>query len=191
MIIGLTGKARSGKDTVREILERTYGFEGYSFAGALKKAMCPLFGLDERYVLNEKNKEKPIPCWDELTLRRAMQLLGTEAMRGTFGDDFWIRRLRRDVYGRRMVVISDVRFDNEAEAIRRWGGAIIEVRRDGAGLEAEAGAHSSEQGVSPELVHLTLENNSTLAMLQINTEKAFTRLADAMHRLALEAQSYK
>ncbi len=188
MIIGLTGKARSGKDSVRQILERTYGFEGFSFAGALKQAMTPLFGLPEKYVLNEDNKELPIPGWPELTLRRAMQLLGTEAMRGTFGHDFWIRRLKREIYGRRMVVVSDVRFDNEAEALRNIGAAIVEVRRPGAGLESIAGQHISEAGVSPELIHLTLLNDSSLAQLQLNTEKMFRRLADAMHAVALENQ---
>lgn len=191
MIIGLTGKARSGKDTVRQILERTYGFEGFAFADALKQAMVPLFGIDPRHLYDDKKKEQPIPGWGDLTMRRAMQLLGTEAMRGTFGDDFWIKRLRKEIYGKRMVVISDVRFDNEAAAIRNWGGAIVEVKRTSAGLQDDAGAHASEKGVSPYLVHLTIDNNSSLAMLQLATEQAFTKLADAMHRLALEAQSYK
>ena len=59
-------------------------------------------------------------------------------------------------------VIPDVRFDNEALAIRKEGGEIWCIARPIAGLKGEAGKHVSEAGVDPKLINKTIDNSGTL-----------------------------
>ena len=62
------------------------------------------------------------------------------------------------------IIVPDVRFDNEAEALRSLGGIIIEVRRGQAGLSGSAGAHVSESGLSLPADYV-IENEGTLEEL--------------------------
>jgi hypothetical protein len=82
--------------------------------------------------------------------REIFQKLGTEAVKGTFGPDAWVKRWSLS-YGPLMdtddVIVPDVRVDEEANYIRSLGGTIIEVRR-GAGLVGSTGNHVSELGLS-------------------------------------------
>ena len=57
------------------------------------------------------------------------------------------------------IVISDCRFNNEAEAVLAAGGIVIEVTR--ADIN-EVAAHSSENGISSKLVTFRIDNNGTL-----------------------------
>ncbi len=120
-----------------------------------------------------------------LTARRALQTLGTEFGRSA-DRDVWIRYAVRTMvpriaaggaYSRRFgivgtgrfvthgVVIPDVRFENEADAIHAAGGKVIAVHRPGAGLRGKAGAHASEAGIRPEQIDMDLDNSSTLERL--------------------------
>jgi hypothetical protein len=79
-----------------------------------------------------------------MTVREILQILGTDVFRNTFDNAVWIRALERDVLtcGASLVLIDDVRFDGELEAVARMGGAVI--RFEGCGR----GGHESERGVS-------------------------------------------
>jgi hypothetical protein len=156
MIIGLTGKAGSGKTTVANILVRKHGFVRRPFAYALKSMIASL-GFD-RAVLDgpAAGKEVPLELFNGRTLREAMQTIGTEWGRAQFGDDFWVnvwRKGQETIPG--PVVADDVRFANEAAAIRALGGRVWRLERKGAGASIGAG-HASEQlfGIEPdEIVH--------------------------------------
>jgi hypothetical protein len=148
-IIGLGFKARSGKDTVAGILEKRFGFHRLAFADPLKAAARELFGLDLSQLHGER-KEVQDEFWG-VTPRNLLQRLGTEAMRREFGDDFWIRAARRRIdtttqnVGRPWAwVVTDVRFRNEAEAIKAWGGVVWRVDRPGAGANGGVARHPSE-----------------------------------------------
>ncbi|HHK4489846.1 TPA: deoxynucleotide monophosphate kinase, partial [Pseudomonas aeruginosa] len=56
-------------------------------------------------------------------------------------------------------VISDVRFDNEADWIRAKGGVVVHLRRQGA---ADVAAHSSESGITPGARDLFISNDGSL-----------------------------
>ncbi len=141
MIIGITGFIGSGKDTVANYLVAQHGFQRDSFAGTLKDAVAQVFGWD-RQLLEGLTPEARIwreqvdPWWanrlgmPNLTPRHMLQLWGTEVCRQGFHDDIWIasleNRLRRT---KTNTVISDVRFPNEIQTIRKNGGICIWVTR--------------------------------------------------------------
>lgn len=151
-LIGLAGKARSGKDTVADMLAAR-GFERYAFAQPLKQGVRAMFGLTEAHTDGEW-KEDVLP-WLGRSPRYLMQTLGTEWGRQLVAEDVWLRLaqkrlddMREDAvctFGRcRGLVISDVRFDNEAEWVRDQGGEVWHIARP----EAQAVAdHASEAGV--------------------------------------------
>lgn len=167
-LIGLTGLARSGKDTFARFLVEKHGFKQMAFADPVKLTAAPLFGFSYEYVFSDQFKFEVQRPW-VLTGREILQKLGTEAIRGTFGDDFWIRRLI-DAYlvtyaGVESVVVTDVRFENEAEAIREQGGVIVHIKRQAAGLKGAEATHSSERGVKLGGRDLVVENDGTLEEL--------------------------
>lgn len=147
-LIGITGKARSGKDTVARHLVMNHDFVRLAFADPLKQAAQEIFGLTAEQTWSDDLKEVMIPRWG-MTPRKIFQLLGTECMKPFFGEDMWIKRLdiNYDILkDSDNVVVTDVRFDPEADYIRSKGGIIVEVRR-GDGLAGEAGSHASERGL--------------------------------------------
>jgi hypothetical protein len=165
-LIGITGKARSGKDTIAEHLWAEHAFTRIAFADPLKLAAQHIFGLTEAQTWDDDMKEVVIPYWG-MSPRQIFQYLGTEAVKGTFGPDTWIKRwaisynLLKDTDH---IVVTDVRTNLEAQAILNLGGVIIEVVRDGVGLEGETAKHSSEFGLTLGADFIIL-NNGTLAEL--------------------------
>lgn len=166
MILGLTGRARSGKSTVASYLVREHGFVEHSFAAPIRAFVAHILGTDLAGL--EAGKEREV-AWlgGGLTPRWLMQTAGTEWGRKMIHDQLWVRsclmRAQADVSAGRPVVISDVRFDNEAEAIRYAGGEVWEIMRDGAGV---TGTHASEAGVSSRHIQWTFFNNRSLADLE-------------------------
>lgn len=164
-LIGITGKARSGKDTVAKHLWGEHEFTRIAMADPLKTAARAIFGLSHEQVYDDSLKEEVMPYWG-MSPRQLFQLLGTEAVKGTFGDDTWVRRwlLSYSTLSQTdHVVVPDVRFDIEAETIRNLGGIIIEVRR-GPGLVGSTGDHASERGLST-LPDAVINNDGTLEEL--------------------------
>jgi hypothetical protein len=96
-----------------------------------------------------------------------LQSLGTEWGRGMVHDEIWIRitmeRAGEHLTVGRSVVITDVRFDNEAQAIVDAGGEVWRVTRPGwRCLAEEAAAHQSEAGVSDHLITRIIDNSGSL-----------------------------
>ena len=130
MIIGICGFIGSGKDTIADYLVNFHGFRRESFANTLKDAVSSVFGWD-RTLLEGRTKEarewreQVDPWWAE---RLDMPTL-TPRRKG-FHDDIWIASLENKLRNSKdHVVISDCRFPNEIEAIRKAGGSIVWVRR--------------------------------------------------------------
>lgn len=121
-------------------------------------------------------KDETVPAHREI--RRLQQVLGTEAGRQVFGEDLWIRLML--AHAERVagpVCVTDVRFDNEAEAIHAAGGLVIGIDRPGLGANTDA--HASEAGVSAHLVDRVIVNDGGLADLYANTEDAVSAAAVA------------
>jgi hypothetical protein len=165
-LIGITGKARSGKDTAARFFCQA-GFRQTAFAEPLKQISSILCHEPLDFFNDDALKEQITPLMGA-TRRRVMQLVGSEAVKPLFGDDIWtrhlIQRLKIGTYGDK-VVVSDVRYDYEAQALLERGGYIIEMRRRGAGLLGQAAQHSSEAGVNPEMVDFFVDNNGSVGEL--------------------------
>ena len=157
MIIGICGFIGSGKDTVADYLVNFHEFRRESFASTLKDAVAAVFGWD-RTMLEGRTKEarewreQVDPWWaakldmPTLTPRWVLQYWGTEVCRKAFHDDIWIASLENKLRNSRdNIVISDCRFPNEIESLKRAGGNIIWVQR-GSLPDWYADAVSANQG---------------------------------------------
>lgn len=132
IIIGLVGVAGSGKTIVARHLVERHGFERIRFAGPLKDMIKAGLGLSDEYLDGDK-KNEPIPWAGNCTARHLMQTLGTEWGRRMVHSDIWVNRWRelaRDGEGRR-IIADDVRFPNEAAAVKSLNGGIWRVVRPG------------------------------------------------------------
>lgn len=171
-VIGLTGAAGSGKDTVRGMLE-AHGYTGIAFADPMRAMLAELLehaGLPEAWLTDRQRKEEPIP-WLGLSYRQMAQTLGTEWGRALH-PDFWLRiaSMRMGSYGEgARFVISDVRFANEAKLVRDLGGVIWRIVRPG--IEAVR-PHVSETELDSIRVDDRVNNHGTMAQLQVEVDWA-------------------
>lgn len=149
-LIGLTGPAGSGKDTIADRLCEHHGFVRYALASPIK-LMLEAIGVGPECWENRNMKEAPHPLYG-ISPRRMAQTLGTEWGRQLVCDDIWLRCAARFVDDLRShgfgappgIVITDVRFQNEAAFVAERGGWLWHVQR----LECPlVEAHSSEAGV--------------------------------------------
>jgi|SRR5690554_132546 len=108
----------------------------------------------------------------KIPYRKLVQLVGTDVVR-TINDDIWIERCEKridllkklNVSG---IVVSDVRFNNEAQHILNMGGEVWQIERQG----LMSDTHSSEVGIDSKYVSKVLYNNSTIEELELQVIKA-------------------
>lgn len=173
LIIGLTGFAQSGKNTLADILVDRYEFEQRAFADAL------------RGILYALNPRLPAPNWAEVgdgfghngvvrvqdyvdkfgweyakkkvpEVRELLQHLGTEGGREHLGDNVWVDGLFNKPHAARLVT-TDCRFPSEIVAVKDRGGIVVRVERDGFG---PVNGHISETA-SLGLEDFTVYNNGS------------------------------
>lgn len=180
-IIGITGLAGSGKDTLAEGF-MAYGYMRWRFADPLKamlRAMLAFSGEPASKIeamVNDRLKETPSPLLCGQTPRHAMQTLGTE-WRNMIGSDLWNNimreRLRKRAPGS-SIVIPDMRFPREVALLREFGGHLIRVTRAG----VPQGSHASEIYISELPVDLEIANDGSKAGLQ-------AKALNALHTLGI------
>lgn len=128
--------------------------------------LIPL-GIDMTDPFWTENKENEIPLFGR-SVRYIMQTLGTEWGRELIHPDIWVKLAECVLFERgERIIISDVRFDNEADFIRNHGGVILHVTRDYA---PKVEAHASEQGIRPSPLDLYVGNHGTI-------DELYTQLA--------------
>lgn len=123
MLIGLTGFAQSGKDTVASVLVEQHGFKRVAFADKIREFAYeanPLVACSPSGYLQDLVN---LIGWDEAKkdaqVRRVLQNFGVGA-RKVFNEDFWVNQALSGVYPSENVVITDVRFINEAARISSY-----------------------------------------------------------------------
>lgn len=172
MIIGLAGYARSGKDTIADLLAE-HGYRKQAFADPMREALYTLnpnvdvngYRMTLQQAVNGLGWEGLKDLSDEL--RPLLQRFGTDVCRHLFGQDIWVKTAMARVAGD--TVFADVRFPNEADAIREAGGVLLRVVRPGV---APANAHASERALDDYLFDATIHNDGTLAELKEKTVDA-------------------
>lgn len=188
-LIGLCGKARSGKDTIADRLMSHHNMATYAFADPLRRAAREMFGLPhDAFLGSNPTREEVDPFWG-ISPREMLQKLGTEAGRDVFGQDLWIKRAQQywgtlqasDTLDRVKLrpsfwaglVVTDIRYDNEAQWVLSEGGIVIKVERPDA---EEVAAHRSEHGVDDLLITETIHNDASLALLHRRIDDCIARL---------------
>lgn len=188
MIIGISGKAGSGKDTIHKMIvfilyyknlynedpeysdfssescsiyrqEKFAKFYRVSFADKLKDCISSL--SDKNIDLSTIEGKNSLVEWLNIdgrnpSYRELLQWFGT-SIREKICDDFWIQALFNQEDGSNLIV-TDVRFKNEVEAIKNKEGIVIRVNRDASG----AGNHISETELDDYTFEYVIENNGTL-----------------------------
>lgn len=166
MLIGLTGRAGCGKDTVADILVATFRYHKYSMAKPLKD-VAEVFGFTKDQLY--KNKEVVDEFWD-ITPRSFLQMVGTDLFRTHWRSDVWIKLAKKKIQplldAGRSVVIPDIRFDDEALFVIEMGGVVIQIDRLGQMLTGTEASHSSESGVSDNLIRHVINNTGSLHELE-------------------------
>lgn len=171
MLIGLTGRKGSGKDTVYEracrILAEAEGLlvERTGFADCLYWSAAAAFGVTPDTLRQIKNDPGAVvtlvnkggKVMASLTVREYLQRYGTEAHRDIFGDDFWVEQVRLRNTAARVLFVTDVRFENEARAIKKAGGHVVRVVGP-AETEHSGDDHASEAALPSWLIDETLLN---------------------------------
>lgn len=173
-LIGFAGKARSGKDTAGKYLVDEYQFLRYSFAQPLKDAAKIMFHLTDKQV---EQKEKPAEPWGK-SPRELYQKLGTDVAR-SIDVNVWVKGaeiFKKENPGR-SIVITDVRFSNEAFWIRNQGGIVVYLNSETRGIR-EHTEHSSENGMKGSDVDIIIQNDGTINELyekieELKSERSF------------------
>ena len=176
MIIGISGKAGSGKDTAAKMLEVLYAnpdisYEDFAnkrykdfadiqivhFADSLKETAQVLFRIGE-WETNTQEGKKTTINWIGKTVRELLQGIG-QGLRDAIDPNLWVKILFANTEDWSNYIIADVRYPNEVYAIKKRNGVLIRIDRKGAG----AGNHSSETALDNYKewdVHI--ENNSSI-----------------------------
>jgi hypothetical protein len=165
-IIGLTGYAQSGKDTFASILVEKYGYSRIAFADKIRDF---LYGINPMVACSPTGYLQDLVNlvgWDkakqEPQVRRLLQDLGISA-RDLISEDIWVTAALSSVSKDQRVVITDVRFENEAAMIKSMGGQLWRVKRSGVGPVND---HVSESEMDGYKVDQIFVNNGTLEELQ-------------------------
>jgi hypothetical protein len=179
-LIGLVGFKQSGKSTAASYLETKYGFVRHNFKDALVAEIKKNFPLLLEEIATASGYQKPIGYENEShprividdlfqtkppLMRALMQNYGTEVRRSDY-NDYWTNQWYKTL-PRENVVTDDVRFLNEAEEVKRYGGTIIRIIRTDI---PTGGDHQSETE------QLQIVADYTIEVGKGEQEKLYTKL---------------
>lgn len=181
MIIGLSGYAQTGKDTVAEHLISKYNYKRVAFADPIRKALYTLDPLVEVGEFRAVHLSSAVDSmgWEETKrlskeTRRLLQVLGTEVGRNMFGPDFWVNQGMSNVSKFDNKVFTDVRFPNEYKAIKAREGIIIRIVKPGTGA---VNLHASETALDNFSFDATIVNDGSKQDLYDKIDKVIKELA--------------
>ena len=192
-VVGITGTLNSGKDLLAtEFVNR--GFVRMAFGDPLKDAVHRIFRIPTEILWGDSSKR-------DTRTRKILQELGTDFAR-KFDPDVWVKRTleRIEKFGRgdgdylemcpttipntTKIVVPDVRFPNEAEALNtNFDAELIRVYRPEAskGKDPDTVCHASETSIDEipwELYTHTFRNHGTLKEAVLKAKKMAELLDD-------------
>jgi hypothetical protein len=201
MIIGFMGKKQSGKDTAAKFLINNYSFKRYAFGDPVKKICKIMFGFNDEQLYGDK-KECIDPDWN-ISPRQAFQVIGTEfAQFGIYKHlpelnekvphrELWVMSFKKWYWDNLKedrnlrVVISDVRFSHEVNAIRELGGIIVKINKDNIPLDS----HTSEKemdNISPHKIDYKISNNEGIPELNTKINQIYCNVDKNNKNLKVE-----
>ena len=162
MIIGVSGKKRSGKDTVYSLIKKSTGNFALraAFGDQIKEEVADVTGVDVDHIEEHKERFRPMLQWWGADFRRHYK-----------GESYWLDKMldkMQTISDREVLVITDVRYPNEAELVKKAGGLMIRVDRE----TGQEDPHSSENLLDDfEGFDYRLTNNGTLKDLEAKVAK--------------------
>jgi hypothetical protein len=170
-LIAIHGFKQSGKDTLAALLVEEFGYQRIAFADRLKNAVHVIFGVDKSLLFgSDEDKQKLSPVrWEDfselrkphpdhpifLSIRELLQIFATEMCRDKI-PSIWYRYLPIDA--QTPMVVSDLRFKNEAQFLSEHNACLIKVERPG----INSTHHESEKGLPNGMMHHILQNDDSL-----------------------------
>ncbi|MEU0981131.1 hypothetical protein ABZ488_18085 [Streptomyces griseus] len=187
--VALMGRAGSGKDTIGARLVSRFVFARVAFADPLRDLALSV----DPIVANEPTGYGPLPIrlsdvvrregWDQAKarpeVRRTLQRLG-QSVRDQ-DERYWLRAAlaKVDVADRwnLPVVVTDCRYENEAEALTARGFLLVRVERSGEHGPAgeDERQHTSETELDDYPADAVLTNGGTLAELHALADRLAVR----------------
>jgi len=166
MIIGLSGYAQTGKDTVAGHLIANYGYRRVAFADPIREALYRLNPVVPVGEFSSTHLAQAVNGlgWEETKrlspeTRRLLQVMGTEVGREMFGPDFWVNQAMGNAGKFDKIVLTDVRYPNEYRAIKNRGGILIRIVKPGTGAVNE---HESETALDNFSFDATIVNDGSI-----------------------------
>jgi len=166
------GKARSGKDTVSDYLVHNYGFKKLAFAKPIYDIVQAAWNLKKTWMIDE-NKEVLLPNDPDHTLRKGLQIVGTEMFRTMVDTDIWVRNLaeRAQNIPTNNIVVNDWRFPNEKDVIKYCPGKLITVKVVRPGFDGNVGMDKHESESYDLETDIVINNDGSLQDLYNQIEE--------------------
>jgi hypothetical protein len=174
--VALIGKARSGKDTAAAFLVRERAYTRVAFADPLKEmalGIDPLITTTPSIYVRLSALVRDVG-WEYAKdhypeVRRTLQRIGQTQRE--FDADYWVNVAARKIAGAERwnlpVVVTDVRYRNEADMLRARGFRMVRIIRPFAEMRQGASAqHASETELDDYPADVLIRNDGDLAQLQ-------------------------
>lgn len=167
LVVGLHGKAGCGKNTAADFFayqNKAEVIRQLAFGAGVKKATSSFFNIPIHEFYDHKDEVSV--RWG-MTHRSMLQKVGTEFARNMISKDFWVLYLMPEMEdllkdGTDVILITDVRFENEAEWVTKMGGYMVQiVRPQPLQLVGEEAEHESEKVLPSRMIDGVLVNDST------------------------------
>lgn len=172
MIIGVHGLAQSGKDTAAWRLIKiihSMNWKTEKFAKPVYE-ICSILSQTPVYEIENK-KNEIIPGWD-ITYREMLIQIGMGGRK--YNERIWIDHLFKRVdHNVVNLIITDVRFLNEVEEIKKSGGVVIKIDRDIDPIENDHGSESELLNFNE--FDFIINNNGTLDELELKLNELWER----------------
>jgi dephospho-CoA kinase len=179
--IGIVGRARAGKDTAGRFFVDGHGYRRVALADPLKEAalaLDPIVEVDGSYDYYRLSENVAEFGWErakeDAEVRRTLQNLGA-AMRAV-DPEIWLRAALAKAQEANEqgvpVVITDVRYRNEAASLVRAGFHLIHINRPG----IPQLDHESERDLGPEDARYLVQNDGDLAHLGEQLERIWDEI---------------
>lgn len=182
VLLAFAGKMCTGKDTSAKIwMSRYYkyledinafysqtqirDYNRIAFADGIKDICKTAFGLSD-YDVNDQHGKKRLLLEYGKTVREMMQGIG-EGLRSAISKDIWVihtlARINTILHTMpNHILVTDVRYPNELEALKARGFTMIKLVRD-TGIRDN---HPSERDLNDNLFDYVIDNNGTLEELE-------------------------
>jgi GTPase SAR1 family protein len=191
MLIGILGEIGSGKTTSARYLCNKWFFEEYIIAEPLKD-IAKIFGFSDSDLYGtQQQKLKIHPKWG-ISAREFLQKVGTDLFRDQLpkvipgmkiDKSIWcdIFTLKHNIY--KDTVVSDIRFQDEAETVKELGGYLIRIERYDAG-NYNTPLHRSEVEMKHIMSDFTIVNNGNIELLYEQLDKIVLQIQNHLKKMA-------